>query len=183
MAAGHLCGTAGQHVRATKGPPATPPPPPGKLGGGATTGTRCIPGGTTVAGGCTGEGAGIVGGGAGGGAGIAGGGPGFCASWAAIRTLSAFDSLIAFSKAAPALPLALRGMYERPVVGCPSYLASGSSHLCGCIAGAPGFAALWAVRALWIMSHILSRLWQPFFAISSHYILTFRRLKSLLYCN
>jgi len=148
VAAGHLCGTPRRHVRAEKGPPTTPQPPAGKLGGGTTTGTPCIPGGTTTAGGWTGGGAGIAGGGAGRGAGIAGGGPGFCASRAAIHAVSAFDSLIAFNKAAPALPLRLRGMYKGPVVDCASSWASGSGHLRGCITGAPGFAALWAARAL-----------------------------------
>jgi len=69
-------------------------------------------GGTGMAGGGTGM--------AGEGTGIAGAGPGFCASLAAIRALSAFDSLIAFSKTAPALPLGFRVMYEGAVVGCSS---------------------------------------------------------------
>ena len=142
MASGHPCGTVRRHVQAAKGPPATPPPPPGKLGEGAATGTCCIPRRTTTAGGWTGGGAGIEGGGAGGGAGIAGEGRGYCASRAEIRSLSAFDSWIVFSKAAPALPLELRGMYDGPGVATPSSCASGSGHLGGCIAEAHGFAAL-----------------------------------------
>ena len=55
-----------------------------------------------------------------GGTGITGAGPGFCASRAVIYALSAFDSLITFSKTTPALPLGFRSMYERPAVGCPS---------------------------------------------------------------